>query len=99
VTTLTKRMSEDSPIFLMELISACVLFELADIDRSSVWKIIRDLTARPKFDVLVGAINLLREGLGYASRCRLVTILDADKEGSWRSERFLLIQTIGRAGS
>ncbi|MEM9989338.1 MAG: helicase-related protein, partial [Pseudomonadota bacterium] len=46
------------------------------------------------FDVLIG-INLLREGLDIPD-CRLVAILDADKEGFLRSETSL-VQTIGRA--
>src|SRR5699024_8594056 len=46
------------------------------------------------YDVLVG-INLLREGLDIPE-VSLVTILDADKEGFLRSERYL-IQTMGRA--
>ena len=47
-----------------------------------------------KYDVLVG-INLLREGLDIPE-VSLVAILDADKEGFFRSERSF-IQTIGRA--
>ena len=47
-----------------------------------------------EFDVLVG-INLLREGLDIPE-VSLVAILDADKEGLFRSETSL-IQTIGRA--
>ena len=46
------------------------------------------------FDVLVG-INLLREGIDLPE-VTLVAILDADKEGLFRSERSL-IQMIGRA--
>ena len=47
-----------------------------------------------EFDVLVG-INLLREGLDIPE-VSLVAILDADKEGLFRSETSL-IQTVGRA--
>jgi excinuclease ABC subunit B len=65
----------------------------SDIETLERIEIIRDLRLG-KFDVLVG-INLLREGLDIPE-CRLVAILDADKEGFLRSERSL-IQTIGRA--
>ena len=65
----------------------------SDIDTLERIEIIRDLRMG-KFDVLVG-INLLREGLDIPE-CKLVAILDADKEGFLRSERSL-IQTIGRA--
>jgi len=49
-------------------------------------------TSGRKFDGLIG-INLLREG-STSRRCRLVAILDADKEGY--SGRASLIQTAGR---
>ncbi|XNM72769.1 helicase-related protein [Escherichia coli] len=49
-------------------------------------EIIRDLRLG-EFDVLVG-INLLREGLDMPE-VSLVAILDADKEGFLRSERFV----------
>jgi excinuclease ABC subunit B len=47
-----------------------------------------------EFDALIG-INLLREGLDIPE-VSLVAILDADKEGLFRSETSL-VQTIGRA--
>ena len=56
-------------------------------------EILRDLRLGV-FDVLVG-INLLREGLDLPE-VSLVAILDADKDGLFRSET-ALIQTIGRA--
>ncbi|HOO50688.1 MAG TPA: helicase-related protein, partial [Alphaproteobacteria bacterium] len=65
----------------------------SDIDTLERIEIIRDLRLG-EFDILVG-INLLREGLDIPE-CRLVAILDADKEGFLRS-RTSLIQTIGRA--
>ena len=65
----------------------------SDIDTLERIEIIRDLRLGA-FDVLVG-INLLREGLDIPE-CRLVAILDADKEGFLRSETSL-VQTIGRA--
>jgi excinuclease ABC subunit B len=65
----------------------------SDVDTLERIEIIRDLR-KGVFDVLIG-INLLREGLDIPE-CRLVTILDADKEGFLRSTTSL-IQTIGRA--
>ena len=56
-------------------------------------ELIRDLRAGV-YDVLVG-INLLREGIDLPE-VTLVAILDADKEGLFRSETSL-IQMIGRA--
>jgi excinuclease ABC subunit B len=64
-----------------------------DIDTIERMQIIRGLRLG-EFDVLVG-INLLREGLDIPE-VSLVAILDADKEGLFRSETSL-IQTIGRA--
>ena len=64
-----------------------------DIDTIERMEIIRNLRLG-EFDVLVG-INLLREGLDIPE-VSLVAILDADKEGLFRSETSL-IQTIGRA--
>ena len=65
----------------------------SEIDRLERTEI---LTAfrQDQFDVIVG-INLLREGLDLPE-VELVAILDADKEGLFRSTRSL-IQTIGRA--
>jgi excinuclease ABC subunit B len=92
VTTLTKRMAEDLTDYLTEH-GVKVRYLHSDIDTLERIEIIRDLRLGV-FDVLVG-INLLREGLDIPE-CRLVAILDADKEGFLRSETSL-IQTIGRA--
>ena len=64
-----------------------------DVDTIERMELIRDLRAG-EFDVLVG-INLLREGIDLPE-VTLVAILDADKEGLFRSETSL-IQMIGRA--
>jgi len=92
VTTLTKRMSEDLTEYMHEQ-GVRVRYMHSDIDTLERIEIIRDLRLGA-FDVLVG-INLLREGLDIPE-CRLVAILDADKEGFLRSETSL-VQTIGRA--
>ncbi|MEM7497941.1 MAG: excinuclease ABC subunit UvrB [Pseudomonadota bacterium] len=91
-TTLTKRMAEDLTEYLHEH-GIRVRYMHSDIDTIERIEIIRDLRLGA-FDVLIG-INLLREGLDIPE-CRLVAILDADKEGFLRSETSL-IQTIGRA--
>ncbi|MEM1385623.1 MAG: excinuclease ABC subunit UvrB [Pseudomonadota bacterium] len=91
-TTLTKRMAEDLTEYLHEH-GVRVRYMHSDIDTLERIEILRDLRLGA-FDVLVG-INLLREGLDIPE-CRLVAILDADKEGFLRSETSL-IQTIGRA--
>ncbi|NOX94902.1 MAG: excinuclease ABC subunit UvrB [Alphaproteobacteria bacterium] len=92
VTTLTKRMSEDLTEYMHEQ-GVRVRYMHSDIETLERIEIIRDLRLGA-FDVLIG-INLLREGLDIPE-CRLVAILDADKEGFLRSETSL-IQTIGRA--
>ncbi len=92
VTTLTKRMSEDLTDYLTEN-GVKVRYLHSDVDTLERIEIIRDLRLGV-FDVLIG-INLLREGLDIPE-CRLVAILDADKEGFLRSQTSL-IQTIGRA--
>ena len=92
VTTLTKKMAEDLTDYLSEN-GLKVRYLHSDIDTLERIEIIRDLRLGV-FDILVG-INLLREGLDIPE-CRLVAILDADKEGFLRS-RTSLIQTIGRA--
>ena len=92
VTTLTKRMAEDLTEYMHEQ-GIRVRYMHSDIDTLERIEIIRDLRLGA-FDVLVG-INLLREGLDIPE-CRLVAILDADKEGFLRSETSL-VQTIGRA--
>ncbi len=92
VTVLTKRMAEDLTEYMTEA-GIRVRYLHSDVDTLERIEIIRDLR-RGGFDVLVG-INLLREGLDIPE-CRLVAILDADKEGFLRSVTSL-IQTIGRA--
>ena len=92
VTTLTKRMSEDLSSYLQDH-GIKVKYLHSDIDTVERVEIIRGLRLG-EFDVLVG-INLLREGLDIPE-VSLVAILDADKEGFFRSDRSL-IQTIGRA--
>ncbi|MEM6536524.1 MAG: excinuclease ABC subunit UvrB [Pseudomonadota bacterium] len=92
VTTLTKRMAEDLTEYMHEQ-GVKVRYMHSDVDTLERIEIIRDLRLGA-FDVLVG-INLLREGLDIPE-CRLVAILDADKEGFLRSETSL-VQTIGRA--
>ncbi len=92
VTTLTKKMAEALTDYLNEA-GLKVRYMHSDIDTLERIQIIQDLRTG-EFDVLVG-INLLREGLDIPE-CRLVAILDADKEGFLRS-RTSLIQTIGRA--
>lgn len=92
VTTLTTKMAED----LTEYLSANsikVKYIHHNVDTIERMEIIRDLRIG-EFDVLVG-INLLREGLDIPE-VSLVAILDADKEGLFRSETSL-IQTVGRA--
>ena len=92
ITTLTKKMAEDLTEYLNDL-GIKVRYMHYDIDTMERMEIIRDLRLG-EFDVLVG-INLLREGLDIPE-VSLVAILDADKEGSLRSETSL-VQTIGRA--
>lgn len=92
VTTLTKRMSEDLTLYLVNHgVKARYLH--SEIDSIERVEIIRDLRLG-KFDVLVG-INLLREGLDLPE-VSLVAIFDADREGFLRNRRSLL-QTAGRA--
>ncbi|MCQ2425278.1 MAG: excinuclease ABC subunit UvrB [Lachnospiraceae bacterium] len=92
VTTLTTKMAEDLTEYLeMNLIKVKYIHH--NIETMERTEIIRDLRLGV-FDVLVG-INLLREGLDLPE-VSLVAILDADKEGLFRSETSL-IQTIGRA--
>ena len=92
VTTLTTKMAEDLTEYLENnLIRVRYLHH--NVETIERMQIIRDLRLG-LFDVLVG-INLLREGLDIPE-VSLVAILDADKEGLFRSETSL-IQTIGRA--
>jgi len=92
VTTLTKRMAEDTAAYLQN-ISIRVKYLHSEIDTIKRIKILKNLR-EGNFDVLVG-VNLLREGLDLPE-VSLVAILDADKEGFLRSETSL-IQTMGRA--
>lgn len=92
VTTLTKRMAEDLSTYMQEL-GIKVSYLHSDINSFERIEIIHSLR-KGDIEVLVG-VNLLREGLDIPE-CRLVAILDADKEGFLRS-RMSLIQTIGRA--
>ena len=92
VTTLTTKMAEDLTDFLKDN-DIKVKYIHHNVDTIERMEIIRGLRLGD-FDVLVG-INLLREGLDIPE-VSLVAILDADKEGLFRSERSL-IQTIGRA--
>ncbi len=92
VTTLTKKMAEDLSEYLNEHgVKAKYLH--SDIDTIERIEIIHALR-RGEYDVLIG-INLLREGLDIPE-CKMVAILDADKEGFLRSKTSL-VQTIGRA--
>ncbi len=92
VTTLTKKMAESLTEYLKEA-GVRVRYMHSDIDTMERIEIVQGLRAG-EFDVLCG-INLLREGLDLPE-VKLVSILDADKEGFLRSETSL-IQTIGRA--
>ena len=92
VTTLTKKMAEDiTAHFTQNKVRVRYLHsEIDTLDRVEIITALR----KNEFDVIVG-INLLREGLDIPE-VELVAILDADKEGLFRSKRSL-IQTIGRA--
>ncbi len=92
VTTLTKKMAEDLTKYLTQL-GIKTTYMHSDIKTIERMEIIRNLRLG-EFDVLVG-INLLREGLDIPE-VALVAILDADKEGFFRSETSL-VHTIGRA--
>ena len=92
VTTLTTKMAEDLTEYLAGN-GIKVKYIHHNVDTIERMEIIRSLRIG-EFDVLVG-INLLREGLDIPE-VSLVAILDADKEGLFRSETSL-IQTIGRA--
>jgi len=92
VTTLTTKMAEDLTDFLLQN-GLKVKYIHHNVDTLERMEIIRSLRLG-EFDALVG-INLLREGLDIPE-VSLVAILDADKEGLFRSETSL-IQTIGRA--
>jgi excinuclease ABC subunit B len=92
VTTLTKKMAENLSEYMRDIgIKVSYLHsEVLTLERVEIIGELR----RGEIDVIVG-VNLLREGLDIPE-CKLVAILDADKEGFLRSETSL-IQTIGRA--
>lgn len=92
ITTLTKKMAEDLTAFLTEnqVRVRYLHSEIDTLERTEILTAFR----QDQFDVIIG-INLLREGLDLPE-VELVAILDADKEGLFRSTRSL-IQTIGRA--
>ena len=91
ITTLTKRMAEELADYLSDTIKVAYLHsDVENIDRTDILKKLR----QGDFDVVVG-INLLREGLDLPE-VSLVAILDADKEGFFRSKTSL-VQTMGRA--
>lgn len=92
VTTLTKKMAEDLTEYLDER-GVRVKYIHHNIETMERTELLRNLRMG-LFDVLVG-INLLREGIDLPE-VTLVAILDADKEGLFRSTRSL-IQMIGRA--
>lgn len=92
VTTLTKKMAEDITEFLSEQ-GIRVKYIHHNIETMERTELLRDLRLG-LYDVLVG-INLLREGIDLPE-VTLVAILDADKEGLFRSTRSL-VQMIGRA--
>ncbi len=92
VTTLTKKMAEDLTEYLDDN-GVRVKYIHHQVETMERTELLRDLRMG-KFDVLVG-INLLREGIDLPE-VTLVAILDADKEGLFRSTRSL-IQMIGRA--
>ena len=92
VTTLTKKMAEDITEYLSEQ-GIRVKYIHHNIDTMERTELLRNLRLG-LYDVLVG-INLLREGIDLPE-VTLVAILDADKEGLFRSTRSL-VQMIGRA--
>ena len=92
VTTLTKKMAEDLTEYLDDN-GVRVKYIHHNVETMERTELIRNLRLG-LFDVLVG-INLLREGIDLPE-VTLVAILDADKEGLFRSTRSL-IQMIGRA--
>ena len=92
VTTLTKKMAEDITEYLADQ-GIRVKYIHHNIDTMERTELLRNLRLG-LYDVLVG-INLLREGIDLPE-VTLVAILDADKEGLFRSTRSL-VQMIGRA--
>src|SRR5210317_1738103 len=92
VTTLTKRMAEELTKYLSRIQVRCRYIH-SDVDTLERVEIMNDLR-KGLFDVLIG-VNLLREGLDLPE-VSLVAILDADKEGFLRNNRWLT-QTVGRA--
>lgn len=92
IITLTKKNAEDLTEYMTDA-GIKVSYLHSDVDTLERIEIIRNLRLG-KIDVLIG-INLLREGIDIPE-CKLVGILDSDKEGFLRSKTSL-IQTIGRA--
>ena len=90
ITTLTKKMAEELAKYFLKLNirSKYIHSDIDTLERVDIIHLRKGL-----FDVLVG-VNLLREGLDLPE-VSLVIILDADKEGFLRSNRFN--STIGRA--
>ena len=91
ITTLTIKMAEELTSYLKD-IDIKVAYLHNEVKTLQRMKIIRDLRLGV-YDVVVG-INLLREGIDIPE-VSLIAIMDADKQGFFRSERSL-IQTIGR---
>ena len=92
ITTLTKKMAEDLTEYFKQA-GVKVRYLHSEIESLERVEILRDLRLG-EIDVLIG-VNLLREGLDIPE-VSLVAIMDADKEGFFRSHTSL-IQTIGRA--
>ncbi len=92
ITTLTKNMAEELTDYYKNM-GLSVVYIHDEIKSLERLEILRDLRLGV-YDVIIG-VNLLKEGLDLPE-VSLVAILDADKQGLFRSER-ALIQTIGRA--
>ena len=84
ITTLTIRMAEELTNYLKD-VDIKVAYLHTEIKTLERLQIIHDLRVG-KYDVVVG-INLLREGIDIPE-VSLIAILDADKEGFLRSEKF-----------
>ncbi len=92
ITTLTKKMAEELTDYYLKM-NIKVTYLHSDIDSLQRIEVLNKLR-RGTVDVLIG-INLLREGLDLPE-VKLVTVMDADKQGFLRS-RTSLIQIVGRA--
>ena len=92
ITTLTKKMAEKLTDYLKGagIRAEYMHSDINTIERIKILSSLRD----DKFDALVG-INLLREGLDLPEVSSII-VLDADKEGLFRSKTSLL-QVAGRA--